>query len=799
MLWQTDRAADQVLTIEPLVVLVAGNRLEARAAPTGSVLWQSELGDLDSPSQRVDASRAIAIGQRIFIATGPTLFAVDRRTGIIEMTLRLDGDLLDLAGPPLVASVRAPDGAVRLMALDPDHLRLLAQRPLPAAPGPLLVTEGVAIAVDPASGTILGLDGDELRERWRSEPQRAAALFEIDGRLFVDSVADEGRHRWRQIDALSGLLGPALTAEGSASARLLPELDVRPTAGGFLVERRPLIARRPPWKTWLPCRPRIGAVRRGQLFLACDLDTPRDFVLLLDWRSGAVQRVWHGFERVQSIHFAGDLVLASTSSRVVAFDADQAAAPAAESSALEAAIGRILAQPIAVRPDRSGASVGEDQQAQLEALGEPARTALLQRLPALSDGAFAAAAQVLARAQTRAAAPIIAQRATALALAESRRDGVAGSGSPPDRVAHLDALLRALGRIGGDDGLAVSSAVLQDRRQSPAIRRRALRTLVQLKLTAADAAAILFLERSRPPGRGRWWRPLEHWPRPGAERDSLALLGRHLEDDAGGRWVLLRGGPFGDNGHLWLIQTDAGGRAVSFGMLGQRCPNRRVDGGATTGAIADAEWSADRLRLRCAGDRERFEIGPAAVLADRDGDGINDKAEELLHLNPLAADSDGDGIVDSEDLTANGREGEPVLESDQIVAAIVRERFGALGDAGPAALTLVIHPGAFNWETAETPLLTFHEEELAYYCEATGCAGLPQLSVAPAPDCDSPGNGACRAHLAYAARRPLDPDQRIIVRRLRGGPFGDEEAAVLVRKVGRLWVVEEEVALERSP
>jgi len=789
--WHSDRRADHVLTVEPNVVLVSGNRIELRAGASGRQLWHSELGGTgEQPTPEV-ATRPIAIGRHLFIGLGPRLYLLDRETGAIRMSILNDGIVADIVGPPLIASFILETGAAQLMALEPETGLPQQMQQLATAVGRMYVADGVVVIALPNDNAVIGLDATTLGERWRDGQLTTATLFELDGQLYVESADADGGRRVQPLNSRSGQLGLASGDRVSVRESMLPEITVQPWATGHLVERRPLAARLEPWSTWLPCRPGVGAVQRGQLYLACSGPETSNYMVRLDWRSGAVERAWYGLDPVRSIQFGADLVLASTASRVVAFAADQAAASAAEATSVEGALDRILAQPIAAQLDRLIASVGDDQRVQLEALGEPALTPLLRRLPALADGAFAVAAQVLARTQSRAAAPTIAQHATALAVA-----GPAPAGTDLARQAQLAVLLHALGRIGGSDGLAVATVVLHDPRQPPLLRQRALRTLVQLKNADADIAVGLFVERSRPTGRDRWWRPLDHWQQPGSGRAIFALLGRHLDAPDGSHWILLRGGPLGDNGHLWLIQANADGSAGdAFGMLGQRCPNTAVHEGIIPGAIADVRWSGDQLAVHCVGANAPFAVALASVLSDRDGDGINDRAEELLHLNPLVADSDLDGISDGEDLTANGRAGEPMLERDQIVGAIVRDRFGALGSEQSSQPTLIVHAGAYNWETATTPLLTYNEEELAYACDVTGCADVPSLVVAPAPSCELPGLAACGPYQKFASQRPLDPDERVVIRRLRGGPPGDQDASVLVRKVGRFWVVEEVTAL----
>lgn len=786
--WRTDRPADQVLIIDGNVLLIAGNQVELRAGASGRTLWQSAIGSGERSGREL-AVRPVVIGNHLFVGIGSGYHLLDRATGALRLSMLHDGVVSDLIGPPLVASIVLETGQVQLMAIDPDTGMDQAQQLVDGPVGRLHVAEGVLVVPLPETGAVLGLEATTLEERWRAAALPAAALFEVDGQLYVDSAADDGGHRAQTLDPRSGQLGAAHVDRPAPRSALPPELALRPLAGGQLVERQPLGAHLAPWSTWVPCQTEVGAVQRGQLVLACTVDAATNYVLKLDWRSGAVERAWYGLAPVRTLLFGADLVLASTTERVVAFAPDQAAVAAENASALDRALDRILAQPIATRIDRVVASIGDDQRAQLEALGEPALTPLLQRLPALGDSAFAVVAQVLARAQARAAGPAIAQRALTLVTSDP-------TASDPAHQARLDALLRALGRIGGNDGLVAAAAVLNDPRQPVLLRQRALRTLVQLKSADADIAVGLFLERNRPTGRSRWWHPLEHWQQPGSGRAIFALLGRHLDAPDGSHWILLRGGPLGDNGHLWLIQANADGSASdTFGLLGQRCPNHPFGDGIVPGAIGEIRWSGDQLAVHCVGADAPFVVALASALSDRDGDGINDRAEELLHLNPLVADSDLDGAADGDDLTPNGREGEPMLEPDQLVGAIVRDRFGALGSERGGQPTLIVNAGAFNWETAATPLLTYNDEELAYACDVAGCADVPRLIVEPAPDCQVPGVAACIPLQRITAERPLDPDERVVVRRLRGGPPGDDDDAVLLRKVGRFWVVEELVAL----
>lgn len=243
------------------------------------------------------------------------------------------------------------------------------------------------------------------------------------------------------------------------------------------------------------------------------------------------------------------------------------------------------------------------------------------------------------------------------------------AGDPPGDPGRL---VRALARLG-------DPVVIRLVRSAGAFD--ALPALAALGTPSAIAALDARLHGLRSERR-RWLRPPR--PDPAASGDGTPvlfadpLLGGDLDQwvatvDRGGREVT-----------LFVGESMAVARGASYVLSGEGVELVRDDA-----AAGDASASAGFLRL-------------ADLAADGDGDGLTDRMEERLRLDPRSEDTDGDGLPDVEDLVP-GAVDAPASDEDRIAMAIVGFMTALKEDDG---LVVVSYPRALPWPTRRGPVVT---------------------------------------------------------------------------------------------
>jgi hypothetical protein len=192
-----------------------------------------------------------------------------------------------------------------------------------------------------------------------------------------------------------------------------------------------------------------------------------------------------------------------------------------------------------------------------------------------------------------------------------------------------------------------------------------------------------------------------------------------------GSLLVFPAGRFLSHDELWIAEEAAGGEPPSVFFLG-------VVGSCGTYAAAVGDG---RLDVRCGrtdveavmaeimGEEVDYDEGeepppPPVVVplqvslggwrADRDGDGLTDRLETYLGLDPARPDTDGDGLGDAADPAPNAR---PDASSDPD-AALLRVALATVWACGRSVEPVLFVRGAPALEWRRRGGVTFHETPL---------------------------------------------------------------------------------------
>ena len=399
----------------------------------------------------------------------------------------------------------------------------------------------------------------------------------------------------------------------------------------------------------------------------------------------------------------------------------------------------------------------------LEALGREALPHVTETIPQLGPTSLVAAAWLLADAGYESAAePLAARLDSPLENPEEGWD----SWNPQY------ALLRALGRLGGDHQAPIVEGVLTDTSRHGAVRRQALATLVSIGSVRTMVMASRFVdETSRSSLSG--WRP------PFAVDDIDAGKNNVTVTRDGSRFVAFVDPYLGSLDDVWIIESgpDASFHTPSL-FLG------RLDGAGEEDATLSARIVGTVIEVGIAGEESSLlRVDLTRARLDSDGDGIPDLAEKRMRLDPLRRDTDGDGLDDGLDPAPNAHSGLEETEDGRIRLAVFRQfyLFEREADRG-----LAVIDAPLEWRGRNEPTIALAPEEQEQFNEEVGFNGITRVGIESLADEvteDNPVFGL--------PDRPLRDDERLYALVFLRGPLDAVGYRVLVRRFQGRWFIAE--------
>src|SRR6266568_7582487 len=420
--WKANTNAGGVVLHNGVTYVRGGGKVAAINADTGRVVWERVCGGGDDQS----GEGPVVAGDAVAASFGKQVVLLDRQTGRIRQQIRI-GPVHKIVGPPLLIVASGPNERADLVLMDPESGEVLARREVGGIVYDVKVSEGVAVAIvgqvsseasrpknDEDDEILAGYTLDSLREIWRLRFNGFPDLHEINGGLYAATVQGEGDdsvEQFRKVNPASGELGPSLSQrlKSNVSGGLTWEIELVGMREGkepARLRRNSLETGRPVWSVDLPGNP-TGWVRVGDaLYLHCDNEGGRGFLIVLDWGTGVVKQAAYGLRDVRGLFSHRDSIVAWTNGGLTAFSATAFGPP--EKPGLREEVEAVLAGVVA--RDFEMHSQIQAAVTDLNTLGRRALPFVTDRIPLVEAPALVAAARVVAEARFRAAAAPLAAR-----------------------------------------------------------------------------------------------------------------------------------------------------------------------------------------------------------------------------------------------------------------------------------------------------------------------------------------------------------------------------------------------------
>lgn len=772
-LWQDDLVPCRVELKDGVLYALGGDRLVALDARTGHQRSETRL------PTRCDYSTTLAVARDVVVvAAGEELHVVDRASGALRhsvalgMTARGSPAPSVPAGTPIaVAAFDTRDNGHWVLGVDAGSGSIVSRRRMDGSVRSIASVGPTVVVSLGEPDRVTGLRHPDLSERWR--------LDGFDHIAHIGEVLHVGR--WPRpgecdftyrplLDAATGQLGRSRPARQPCDCRSGDATgepwDLR-FPGGFTscnsLRRQSASTGGTMWTADLPGTPTAVARWGERLFVHVRPQGSRGYLLALDWRVGRLRQAAYSVRGVDALSVAGDRLILTGSDGIVAVSA-RTFGPAEETTtSARDEVRRILAR-----------AADGDMRADLQAVGPEGLAALMEALPSLDDSRFSVAAEVLSEAGSSAAAPVVGQRL---------RDRLDARGREVERL--QIALLGSLGRLSRGTEVDLVAAVFADEGQPLAVRQAALRALAGIATPAAVEAVESALQRRpqyawEPPSPATFLddigKPLDEAAQAAAvEREDFEeyfRLGRgpssaRLALPDGRAIVVFKDNFLGDLGDLWVAEVDRAGHPTPARFLGVRLPGHEC-------------YHMCRMSVRLHGrslevertdePAGRVSVDMAAVERDADGDGLTDLVEKRLGTDPSAADTDGDGLRDADDPNPDTAPRAPEGEEQEIADAVFAQVF-RFGDRS-RGLVQVVSDFRLDWYGRRGPTVT-RSRAAAEAPPPPGSGHVTTFSVGPV----EPG---------LFERRPLRADERDYAYSLGAG-----SSWIIVRKLGRHWVIEE--------
>jgi hypothetical protein len=793
--WTWKGPAEEALLADGVIYVRGDGRVSAITADDGRVLWETvcATGEALGEGPVVD-------GGKLAVAYRGNLVLLDRQTGSIDHTVGL-GVVSEIVASPLLVVAGGNNDRVDLVRIDPDSGAILARREVGHMIYDVEVAGTLAVAIvaqgssrfDDPDTILAAYSTDGLGEVWRLAFHGFYHLEQVGGSLYAAEIEGEGEdiHTvFRRIDADSGQLGPRLPQrlQSRALAGLTWEIEVVDLKEGShpaKLRRNSTETGQPLWTADLPGDIRGWARGRNALYLHCEHQGGRGYFLVLDWTTGAVRHAAYGLRDVRGLFSVGDTLVAWQEGGLTAFSARSFGSPDRHPSDLRAEVAGILAgvsdsDTFADRREHVQAAVTD-----LKTLGPRALPIVAELVPRLNPAALLAAARVLGDGGYAEAAPPLAAR-----LADP---------PPPPRTDYdtwdpaLD-VLGALSRIGGDAEVKPIAGVLNDSTRAGSTRRQALATLASIG--TPSAVSVIETTLSQGPQAEPWWqapspkefadligridltalekqaRRCDGWKE--MERIRQAYGGARVSRPDGGVLLLFHDPRIGGSKDLWIAEADESGR-VGAG---------RFIGAPAEGPI-NASLEENALIIKGTGRGLPQRIDLSEIGADADRDGLSDLVEVRLRSDPNHPDTDGDGVPDSVDPAPNGA-GAPQTEEQEIVHSVFWQFFMFEDDRvdGRPEPAIMVSDWPLQWRGRHGPTVTLDAAQDEQFIEEAGRDGIPHIFIRP-------GRQRVGRNDTETENSSEEPDERWCSLTIYRGGLDAVGYDILVRRLGRLWVIRE--------
>jgi hypothetical protein len=758
-------------------------------ARTGARRWEAQVA-IDCGYGRTGL--AVTDGS-VVVGSGQALLILDRASGALRHTLALGGDVEDLVASPLAVVVRTGPDSEDLLAIDDQSGLVTATTPFHELVHHI-IGAGSHVVLSTSGHRVIGLRAGDLAEAWRREGFKG--VERIDG---VIHLLGPDYEVLPLADPSTGTVGPlhrGRSTQECVSPDTFPS-GLRTAARGqglpcLALQRYDPLTATVLWETQMPQVPerstRVGEVLLVHVGARRRLTSPfwggaprwryslkaargRGYLVVLDWNTGRLRRAAYGLRPVRFAHVSGDRLVLSGEDGIVAISTRDFG-PAASRYRVRDEVQRTLSRP--APRDQNGAP-NPDVVGELLALGPEAAPALAAAVPGLDDDHLGAAAVVLQEARHRPAAPALAAR-----LRETL-------GRTDDKAGFLQAeLLGALNYAGGEAEVDLVAGMLTDEDRPRHVRRLALHALAGIG--GPRAADALDRVLARPARSTSWWHP----PSPAA---LLADIGRPIDNKAIDRLPFDEGtrlrwaasaarAPLPDGrslvvfeddwlgyGQLWAAEIGGERRLLPALFLGARPGSSSTFPYRITARVSGTLLEVDRTD---GPGQATFDLAEAA--RDADADGLTDVVERYLGTDPVRRDSDGDGLEDAEDSDPTTARQPPQAEEQQVIESLFPQLFMFELPHEEWPLLAILSEFALDWYGYPAPTLT--------RSPSAPRAGLSQAAAQARELRMAAVTGDMTQNFPLPPRRVLGADEREYAY-----GFGGLDDWIIVRKVGRHWVV----------
>jgi hypothetical protein len=675
--WQWSGKVDDWRLEDGVVYVVGGPRLSALDAASGQEIWHHDL------ERECSCSKLEILPTRVAAGIDGRAVLIDRASGALVADVHLGDSIVALVPDPLVYAYDGPLDVGGLVLVDPSSgVEMARVSPSGGVSGVDRIGERLIVQGTYGGGSKLtfGAFDLSLTELWsRQLPAQSLPSREGDD-IVVNGWKGQRQARYTLDPATGELLPePSRAVEDERDG-----VDVRMLTGGLalVVENgKPPVLVRPRqggtgdavWSTELPAVVTTSVPWGQRVVLVKELWGSRPLLLVVDSADGTILDRVAGWRGMRTPRVVDDVIVAESTQGLAAARLDAFGPSEAASTTVEEAVAMLLAE--AAEPDSTMGvwAVGRE----LEGLGEAAFPYLTAAIPQSRMEVVAMIGGLVAKGGYRDAAAPLAARVDSFLDAGRPEPEPEDEGDESDD-GYLSTLGVALARIADTRQVPVLERLLGLDRLHGSTRLAGMAALG--RLAPQHASARLSDLRARHPATGSWWQPppADEWLATAAldvDAKSLATLlenpspteeaSRRLEAsmqaarselvDAGDRrWLLFPELEFGSQ-EYWAAPLEKDGTAAPAVFVGS-IPPPTVD-------PEDLVWAPPILEARAANGLLEVGYSGSDALAttfdelqlDSDGDGLTDRLEGYLGLDPRAADSDGDGLPDALDFAPLGR------------------------------------------------------------------------------------------------------------------------------------------------
>jgi outer membrane protein assembly factor BamB len=351
--WTWKGQAESAIFVDGVIYVRGEGRVAAIKADNGKGLWETVCAQ----GEGLVGQGPVIDGDVVAVSFNGKLALLDRETGRVVKTLEL-GVVYNIVASPLLVVAAGRNDRVDLVRIDNRSGEVLARTEVGGIVYDVRLAGSLAVAtvdhVAPGAGgsdeILAGYRVDGLGEAWRVVFDGFPDLEWIEGSLYAAEAEGEGDESckvYRRIDTESGQLGPTLPqrVESRVDGGLTWELEIVGLKEGKLparLRRNSIKTGQPLWTVDLPGNPH-GWVRDGDaLYLHCDHEGGRGYLIVLDWATGAVKQAAYGLRDVRGLFSNADTMIAWQEGGLTAFSGRSFGAPERHGHGLREEVEEIL-------------------------------------------------------------------------------------------------------------------------------------------------------------------------------------------------------------------------------------------------------------------------------------------------------------------------------------------------------------------------------------------------------------------------------------------------------------------------